>query len=87
MDQLSVGGINPDMIEMICQVVRIPDMLDDDGCGYDAHEIAEVIEVLYSALGALNTPSKEGDDALSVSDDEFEDLLSSMFRDGGAEVE
>lgn len=81
-----IHGTNSDMIDMIGQIVHIADILDDDGCGYVEYEIEEDNGDYSWCDRCFEYPTQEGDDAPSVSDDEFEDLLSSLLQDGGAEV-
>ena len=79
-----IHGIGPRMISMIGKPVHITDILDDDGCGYVEYEIEEDGGEFLWCDRCFEYPTQEGDDAPSVSDDEFEDLLSSLLRDGGS---
>lgn len=81
-----IHGVDPDMIDMIGQIVHIADILDDDGWGYVEYEITEDNGNFMWCDLCFEYPTQEGDDAPSVSDDEFEDLLSSLLRDGGSGV-
>ena len=74
-----IHGADPEMIEMIGQIVHITDILDDDGCGYVEYEIAEDNGDFMWCDRCFEYLTQEDDDVPSVSDDEFEYLLSSMF--------
>ena len=64
---------------MICRFIHFSVLLDEDGCGYVEYEIEEDDGEFLWCDRCFEYPIQEGDDATSVSDEEFEYLLSSMF--------
>ena len=74
-----IHGADPEMIEMIGRIVHITDIWKDDGCGYVEYEIEEDGRYFTWCDQCFEYPIQEDDDVPSVSDDEFEHLLSSMF--------
>lgn len=80
-----IHGTDPDMIRMIGQIVHIV-YAEDDSRGRAEYEIEEDNGRFWWCDRCFEYPIQEGDNAPSVSDDEFEDLLSSLLQDGGAEV-